>query len=402
MNPRQRVLLLLGWSDPALQLGAMRYAKQAGWVLDSSFGRMGRIPDGRWDGAIALAPPGDNPIRAYLDGLDCPVVDLDNHTPEDGRHRVLTDDEAAGALAAEHFLERGFRHLAFFADDHAPVHVGRWRGFASRLEREGIHPQRLALRDVFRRGAMPFAQALAAMPKPLGIAAIDDDWAVALLLACEEAGLLVPEQVAVLGISNSLAACELAPVCPLSSVDVGMEETAWLAGETLDRLMRGEEGVPLVQRVPPRSVLLRRSTDIEAVEDLRVARALRAIWDRFAEAISAETLAGELGCSRKTLSDAFRLHTGRTVHEEITRRRIRLAHEIAGDSSLSQAGVAGRCGYDNPLVFGRAFRRVTGTNWSDHRRARNGGGDHGRPISGGEASAGLFATPRFATTTPSP
>lgn len=62
---------------------------------------MGRIPDGQGDGVIALIPPGDNPIRRCVDVLHCPVVDLDNHTPSDGRHRVLAGVELPGAAAKQ-------------------------------------------------------------------------------------------------------------------------------------------------------------------------------------------------------------------------------------------------------------------------------------------------------------
>ena len=43
-----------------------------------------------------------------------PVVELFESRAESEFHRILPDDEATGRMAAQHFLERGFRHFAFF------------------------------------------------------------------------------------------------------------------------------------------------------------------------------------------------------------------------------------------------------------------------------------------------
>ncbi len=355
------ILLMLGWSDYSLQLGAMRYARDAGWSLDSHYSRMGKLLRHReWDGVIALTPHGDNPIRRYLKQLSCPVVDLDRHDLDDGFYHVTVDDERCGVLAAEHLLERGFRHMAFFGHDFAPVHCGRLDGFRRRLEQEGLTP-----------AIIPWAQAdeldlfLRESPKPSGLVAIGDDLAVEVLVHCRELELAVPERIAVLGIDNSVAACELAPGCTLSSVDVQIEEVAWLAASTLDRLMQGDRHVPKALTHPAAGVVLRRSTDIIAVADERLACALRILWDRFSEPLNGEKLSALVGCSKRTLSDLFRRQLGRGIHAELTRKRMEHAMHLAATTDMKQYEIARQCGYENALVFGQAFQRVRGERWCD-------------------------------------
>jgi LacI family transcriptional regulator len=364
------VLLMLSWYDPALLVGAMRYAQEAGWHLDSSHARMGRLPTRpSWDGVITSLPPAPHPMRAYVDTLTCPVVDIDAHQPEDDRHHVLSDDHACGRLAAEHFLERGFRHLICFADDCAPVHHGVWRGFQQRALAADLPARRLTTIEAWSDGCRALPRILADAPKPLGLVAIDDDHAVEALLACDEARLHVPEEVAVLGINNSLAPCMLAPICPLSSVDADLEGIAWQAGATLDLLMRGEPVPERIQRHPPRGVVLRRSTDTRAFDDLRVARAVRLIRDRFHEGIGLDTLAEAVGCSRRTLSAAVHAATGQTVLDLLTHERVAHAQHLAATTTLRQDEIARRCGYASPLALARAVRRRTGTTWRDLQRS---------------------------------
>ena len=120
----RNVMLLLGFHTPALVAGIARYAKEAQWELDQAYTRVGRVSDDPDpDGILALiTDPRD--YLALEPFLGLPIVDVSaawiHHLPPKMRQaglkvpRVLPDDRAIAQLAAQHFLERGFKNLAQF------------------------------------------------------------------------------------------------------------------------------------------------------------------------------------------------------------------------------------------------------------------------------------------------
>ena len=118
-------MLLLGTHANLLRTGIVRYAREAGWILDDTYNSMGLVPT--WwqgDGILALITnPKDALAQQKFPHL--PLVDfskgwISNSMPRRfhqaglGRPRVLYDNVQIGRMAGEHFLERGFKNIAFF------------------------------------------------------------------------------------------------------------------------------------------------------------------------------------------------------------------------------------------------------------------------------------------------
>jgi len=328
---RRRVLVALGYYDQHLHRGIARYARQAGWVLDTHMTHYGVLPP-HWhgDGIIALLFPERTDLIAYVHRFPGPVVDL-NHDVKLALPRVLLANEEIGRLGAAHLIERGFEHLAFLKVTDAADIREREPGFSKAVRTAGrtLHPL-----DCHRPGCTTGAdwfdrlvRSLRALPKPLGIMAQSDNKAIALLNACEAAGLFVPEQVAVLGVDNDELACEFAPV-HLSSVDSNREELAYRGAALLDRLMSGGAAPPQPLRIQPKGVVVRASSDILALRHVDVASALRFIWRHFRGPIMVEHVLESGSMSRCGLYRAFERHVGRNIAEEIARKRIELAQDL--------------------------------------------------------------------------
>lgn len=373
---RKRVLLMLGYYEHRMHLGVARYARQANWILDTTMAHYGRTPDCRaCDGVLALVLPDRTEPARTLRRLSVPIVDLVADVPEIATARVLLDNEAIGRLGAEHLLERGFRNLAFCkCTDYTDVRA-REAGFEGVVGAAGLAHHRLDWHAAARRARRLeliawLARQLQALPKPLGVVAQSDHRAVRIINACEAAGLAVPEQVAVVGADNDEYTCEFAPV-PITSIDSNREEYAYRGAQLLDRLMRGQAppGEPL--RVAPRGLVVRRSSDILAVEHPDVARALSFIWRHFADRISVADVVAATATSRCSLYRAFERHLGRTLREEIERKRVESARRLLAASNEKVSQIARRCGFASGEQFCRAFARATGTTPRDYRRSKH-------------------------------
>ncbi len=348
----------------------MHYAREAGWILNSQMVRYGRAPES-WsgDGILSLLVPARPDLIEFVRSADAPVVDLapDVDLPKIAG-RVLLENERIGELAAAHLFERRFRNLAFFQyNDNLDVQE-RSDGFCRAVETAG---------GEFFHLDWPRAQAnhgdsfswlvdqISRLPHPVGIFAQSDHRAVRVLEACGALGLRVPEQVAVIGVDND-EFCQFAPV-GISSVDSNRFQQGYQAARELDRLMAGGEPAAAPIRIPPRDVVVRRSSEILAVEHPQVAAALGYIWQNFRRPISVDNVIAVTTMSRCGLYRAFEKYIGHTIAAEISRKRLDAAKELLrhSDEKLYQVAVAS--GFTNAEHLSRVFRRIVGMTPSEFR-----------------------------------
>jgi len=332
----------------------------------------------------------DRLAKVYRD-TDKPVVELFESRQASEFSRVLPDDVATGAMAARHFLERGFRHFAFFGvpwmrwsreretgfrDEVAGAFASRADG-APRGAESGGHTfssygspsapgSARSYGAAARRRHVPGMNAwLASLPRPLALFAANDGWGFELVQAAREVGSHVPDDVAILGVDNEELLCEIAHP-PLSSIRLGAEQIGAAAVTLLDQLMRGRaaEGVT---RVPPLEVVTRQSTDVLAVEDPDVAASLRHIRQHAANGLSVKELLDTIPVNRRTLERRFINVLGHTPLEEIQRVRLERAKALL-QTDLPIYDVAVRAGFTTSEYLATSFRRSTGMTPTEYRR----------------------------------
>ena len=129
------------------------------------------------------------------------------------------------------------------------------------------------------------------------------------LEACRQAGLNVPEDVAIIGVDNDELMCELA-VPPLSSVAHATEQIGFQAVELLDTLMTGHRRRPVHITVPPACLVTRQSSDIVAIDDEVVSRATEFIRENATELVASPMLPGMLACRDQLWRNASKARLG--------------------------------------------------------------------------------------------
>ncbi len=304
-----------------------------------------------------------------------PVVDLNDQYLDLGLPRVGSDMRAIGRLGAEHLRGRGFRHLAFCGFSGETWSAQRREGFAAAaqglLGPAGIYESPWAgLRThPWQEERQAIAQWLESLPRPVGIMACNDVRARHVLDACAHLGAQVPDEIAVVGVDNGETFCELCNP-PLSSVAPNAERIGYEAAALLDRLMAGERGSPPNLLVPPLGVVTRLSSDVFAVEDALVARAVRFIREHACQGLKVSDVLREVGCSRSVLERRFRAHLDRSPQAEMREVQLHRVRQLLAETDWTLARIAEACGIEHPEYLSVLFKRQTGQTPGRFRQAR--------------------------------
>jgi LacI family transcriptional regulator len=363
-----RVLLVLGWYDHRLHGGIEKYAQEQGWRLSEDLAREKVIPWG-WDGdgILAWLGAGDD-LADFVVKAKKPTVDFSFRRSQLKFAHVLEDTTQTAQLVADHFLSRGFRHFLFYSDANNWVYDERGHAFTKFLQAAGRDAKWLKWHEspayrVDRKAWISrrkwLESELKSAPKPVGIFAAADGLALEALEICEDAGIAVPEEVAIVGAGNSLLAVD-AMHTPISSVDVNMEMIGYCGAKLLDELMLQKDSREQLVRVPPFRLIVRKSSDLIAVNHPGIARSLRFMWDHCHELIGVSDLAKVASMSIRNFHQAFVDNVGRPPGNELHRIRIERAKKLLSDSGEKMDSIAEMCGYENGNSFWVAFKRATG------------------------------------------
>jgi len=201
-----------------------------------------QLLDQRQVDGVVIASAGASTNSDVLNGLSrrgvaLVMIDRDDH-PDVICDRVLTDDEEVGRLATAHLAGRGRRAIAHITGPRIVHAMRRTSGYRQALREAGlrVHEDWIVLGGFKEAdGYRAMAHLLALKERPDAVFAVNDPAAIGALKAIWDAGLRVPEDVAVVG-AGDIAHGDLLRV-PLTTVawprrDVGRRAAALL----LDRL----------------------------------------------------------------------------------------------------------------------------------------------------------------------
>ncbi|HBF34516.1 TPA: hypothetical protein DDW35_08120 [Candidatus Sumerlaeota bacterium] len=371
MPHKRTVLVALTDTHHGFFRGIARYAKEHNWHLATDMIYTAHIPHGwRGDGIISFIGYWDELanfiVRSPLPKVELTLVRSDLDLP-----RVDTDNVSMGRLAAEHFLARNFKNFAWLPFANNIISEERCAGFRHTLKQHGFDCTILPVAHELGQSDKTFAwnweqqrqqliDALNQLPRPIGIFCYNDCIAADLVDACQEAGLLVPEEVAIIGVDNDPIICECVSV-PLSSVMNDLEGVAYEGAALLDRLMNGEPPPNELLRVQPKGVVTRKSTDILAVDNVQVAKALRAIWENYTDSnLSVLDVVAATELSRRSLERAFLEEMRHTIQKEVLRVRMEEVQRLLITSDASVAEISELTGFARPNHLFRIFRTIHG------------------------------------------
>lgn len=378
MKPSDRKLIILSlkWYDIRIHHGVLAYAKDKDWdVIASPHSSLALdIPEA--DGQIVML--GDNDRRRVQLAVNSskPVVDLGLYRPDIELPRVLPDNYGAGRLAAQAFLERGFTNLAVFSAQSFWYVKNRTDGFRDAAAKKRIKCEEWHIEqsDLHKGSFEPLGTLqkrlekwLTEAPKPLAVFSVEDEGSALLMRVCAHLGLEVPEQVALIGTNNDPLICPYTAV-PLSSIDLNWEGVGFEAAAQLDRLMNGGSRKATIHEVQLAGFIGRESSDIIAVNDLRVSRALRYIWENSYRPITVTEISKSLGVPLRTLQWAFQKHLNCGINDEISKSRMQRIQTLLLHSDRKIESIAKDLHFSSAQYLNNFFTMEAGMTPTEYRR----------------------------------
>lgn len=213
---------------------------------------------------------------------------------------------------------------------------------------------------------------LESLTTPAGVFVATDQLAKLVSDVCWQHRIRVPEQVAILGADNDQALLEMCNPA-LSSIDTNGVRVGFEAAALLDGLMAGRRVGQRTVRIPPQGVVLRRSTDLLAIDDDVVAEAVRFIHTHRNRPITVKQVVSELSVSRRSLELRFSRSLRRTPWQEIRRSQIEHVKQMLRETDLPVQDLARSSAFGNSRRLSTIFRQETGATPTGYRRKHRAG-----------------------------
>jgi LacI family transcriptional regulator len=300
-----------------------------------------------------------------LRSLKIPKVVLSGfYTPKFHYPNLVIDNnqQQLGYMAADYFLQRGsknFAYCGYYAHEDLYWSVELCNYYAERIKEKGFNPYifsppRLKDRPTWYKDQTLIVDWLKSLPKPVAVLGCNDIRCRDIMEACKTARLNVPGDVAIMGIGNDNLICDFT-VPPLSSIALDVEDAGFRAAQLLDNILKGQKMDGQLVTIQPQYIISRQSTDILAIEDSEVKKAIKFIEENAIKPICVDDVVDATTLSRRVLENRFRDLLKTSILEQVHSYRAGLIAKMLVETDLSISQITSKLGYDTPANFSRFF-----------------------------------------------
>lgn len=201
-------------------------------------------------------------VYQELISLNFPIVFFDRCVNQIGATCVSINDEESAYLITRHLIEHGYQKLAHLSGPpRVSIGLARLNGFKRALQEVGleVRDEWIVESGFHESGGYAAMGKLLAMPigdRPRAVVAVNDPAAFGAMQAIQEAGLKIPEDIAIVGFSDDIRA-SLMPA-PLTTIRQPAYEVGKVAAQKLIDIIEGRLQEPQ-EIIIPTEIVIRRS-----------------------------------------------------------------------------------------------------------------------------------------------
>lgn len=353
-------------TDPWVVVRMPSYYKQVHGIA----GVVGWAKDWKADAIIGQFEPTDNVSLFGQYGIVAVAQDYQSRFKEIPN---LTGDYVnMGRMAAQYFIQKGFRNFAFYGFNDVVWSDERSLGFRSRLLESGLGDRyyeflQTSLNTRWYYDADSLAMWLLSLPRPVALFACDDNSASRIVEVCRTRQVRIPEDVAVLGVNNDDVLCNLS-YPSLSSISLDVERGGYDVAQLIDTLLSDPHSDPHDVVVRSVNIVERMSTDIYATDDAAILKVLHYIHQHLSSPLSVQELVEQVPMSRRLLEMRFKAATGQSIHQYILDLRMERFSQLLLSSDEPIQVLAMDLGLQEPKNTARQFKARKGMTPAEYRK----------------------------------
>lgn len=308
--------------------------------------------------------------------IDIPIIALSTLQNVSNLPYITANSESVARMAGEYFLRKKFKNFAFFGLTQAQWSLDRMKFFSRYLAEEGYkvhtYEEQIPIINDFvpfttlwinitpSTGQEKLMEWLGQLPKPVAILASCDLFACHLINIANEAKLNVPDEVAILGVNDDRALCNICDP-PMSSIALNFKKAGYESAKLLDRIISGQQAMEgQCIEIQPTHIEGRGSTDIFAIDDSEIIQVLKYIKQNSNKPLQVDEIANHVYISKRSLQLRFRKAMGRSIHDQIVQAHFELAKALLIETNLSIDEIASRSGFLYTSNMRRAFKQIAG------------------------------------------
>lgn len=285
---------------------------------------------------------------------------------------IKTDSYSIAKIASEHLIEKGLKNFAFCGFDsydwskQRKIYFCRFNREVGYKTQVYCQPKRIKKND-WENEQHRVKDWVDALPKPIGIFACNDDRGQHILEVCKLLNLKVPEDVAVVGVDNDPMICDIGDP-PLTSIALNVEMAGYQAAKLMNSMINNKKLTGNHILVTPSHLVQRQSSDILAVNDNEVVKAIQYIMKNAKSKILINDVVRATGVSRRTLERRFKNTFHRSIYNEIQHIRIELISKLLMETNLPISQITTLFDFTDTEHISRYFKRVKGIGLREFRK----------------------------------
>ena len=344
-------------------------------LVDSTNEMAPVVIDENWDGDGLILFRYSPEEAENFKRRNIPLVNLSAESTGKGYPSVIPDNPEIGRQAAQHLLTLGLRHFSYWGDPSRTYSRQRGTAFEQEILNAGFEcinvqfePDQFPWEGRWLKMHEQIVDELNRLPKPIGIFAKDDMLGSNIIRICNELGILVPEEIAVMGTNADEVFCQISTPA-LSSVAYPGERVGFEAARLLSSMMNGKSVAgDHLETISIREIVARESTNTLAVNNPVVTQAvqyIRSVAPIYP--IHVSEVAARSPLSLSGFNKHFVQQMGHTPKEEIKRVRLAKVQVMLKNTRQKISQIARDMKFESPEELSRFFKRETGVAPKDYR-----------------------------------
>lgn len=366
-----KILLLIDYSSEFSRKfleGLIRYSKEFGpWIFyrlpsyyKTLYGKQGIIRWAKEWQADAFIAQWDHEGTNLLSELNIPII-LQNYKSRSEFFSNLTGDYiGAGRMAAQFFAKKKYKNFAFYGNKDALWSRERAEGYFNEVQKLGgnyyYFETEVLNEEDWNSGHIELDRWLLSLPKPVGLFACDDSFALQVSEICKINNINIPNEISLLGVDNDELICNLSDP-PISSIVLNVEKGGYDAGRLIHQLIKKEKTEPFNIMVKPTRIELRQSTEKYNLSNEYIAQVVDYIEKNFDSDIHINTLTQMVPLSRRNLETKFKSELGIPIYQFLLNCRIEHYAYLLLTTDNSLLDIALECGFNDSKNISRIFKK---------------------------------------------